>query len=106
MKSEPCFAMTTVNKQQEARSLAEILVKERLAACVQIVPKMESIYEWQGRVHIDQEHLILIKTVEGRIPDIKKAIASHHSYEVPEFLVVPVIDGMDEYLEWMKEGTK
>lgn len=106
MKSEPCIAMTTTNKQGEARSLAEVLVKERLAACVQIIPKIESVYEWEGKVHSDQEYLLFIKTVEGRIADIKKAISKHHSYEVPEFLVVSITDGMDEYLKWMEEGTK
>ncbi|MBN1283696.1 MAG: divalent-cation tolerance protein CutA [Proteobacteria bacterium] len=98
--------MTTTNRADEARSIAELVVKEGLAACVQIVPKIESIYEWDGKIHADQEHLLLIKTFEDRIGAIKKMIEEKHSYEVPEFLVVPVIDGAKDYLKWMEEGTK
>ena len=103
---DPVFVMTTTNRSDEARSLAELIVKERLAACVQIVPKIESVYEWDGKIHADQEHLLLIKTFEDRIDAIKKAVGERHSYEVPEFLVVPVIDGMKDYLKWMEEGTR
>jgi len=103
---EPVVAMTTTNQIREARSLAEMLVKGRLAACVQIVPKIESVYEWEGKVCDEQEYLLLIKTFEDRIQDIKKAIEEAHSYEVPEFLVVPVLYGADDYVKWMGEGTK
>ncbi len=99
-------AMTTTNSSREARSLAELLVREKLAACVQIIPKIESVYQWEGRIHDDQEYLLLIKTLEHRTGEIKKMLDKHHSYEVPEFLVLPVIDGMDEYFKWMKTNTK
>jgi len=106
MMDDPVVAMTTTNQHKEARALAEMLVKERLAACVQIIPRIESIYEWEGKIHDDQEYLLIIKTREKRVGGIKKALEKHHSYEVPEFIVLPIIDGMDEYIKWMEEGTK
>jgi len=103
---DPVVATTTTNSIKEARELAGLLVKEKLAACVQIVPKIESIYEWEGQVHDDQEYMLVIKTREKRIDDIKKIMEKQHSYEVPEFLVLPVIEGMEEYLKWMEANTK
>ncbi len=100
------MAMTTVNTEREARELASRIVKERLAACVQIVPKIESVYFWDGKVRDDQEYLLLIKTLEARCGDLKAFLEKHHSYEVPEFLVLPVIDGSKEYLQWMKDCTR
>jgi periplasmic divalent cation tolerance protein len=102
---EPVVAMTTTNQIREARSLAEMLVKGRLAACVQIVPKIESVYEWEGKVCDEQEYLLIIKTFEDRIQDIKKALEEAHSYELPEFLVLPVLYGADDYVKWMEQGA-
>ena len=99
-------ATTTTNSIKEARELAGFLVREKLAACVQIVPKIESIYEWEGRIQDDQEYLLLIKTREKRIDEIKKIMEKQHSYEVPEFLVLPVVDGLEDYLKWMEANTK
>lgn len=103
---DPVVATTTTNSIKEARELAGLLVKGKLAACVQIIPKIESVYEWEGAVHDDQEYLLLIKTCEERIRDIKKVMEKQHSYEVPEFLVLPVIDGLDDYMKWMEVNTK
>lgn len=100
------LCMTTFNQAREARSFAEVLVEGKMAACVQIMPKIESVYEWEGKVQDELEYLLLIKTFEDRIPDIKKAIAKHHSYEVPEFTVVPIVEALDDYLKWMEGGTR
>ena len=100
------IAMTTTNTEREAKHLAALIVKERLAACVQIIPKIESIYEWQGEIRDDQEYLLLIKTHVERIRKIKQLLEKEHSYEVPEFLVVPAVDGLGPYLDWMKKVTK
>jgi len=103
---DPVVATTTTNSIKEARELAGLLVKEKLAACVQIVPKIESVYEWEGRIQDEQEYLLVIKTREKRIGDIKRVMEKQHSYEVPEFIVLPVIEGMEEYLKWMEANTK
>ena len=103
---EAAVAMTTTNTEREAKHLAALLVKEKLAACVQIVPKILSVYRWEKQIHEDQEYLLLIKTTEKRMKDVRKAIEEHHSYEVPEFVVLPVIDGTDDYLEWMADAVK
>lgn len=104
--TEASIAMTTTNTEREAKELASRLVRGRLAACVQIIPKIQSIYEWEGEVHDDQEYLLLIKTRAGLISDVKKFIEKNHTYEVPEFLAVPVTDALGDYLKWMEEVTK
>lgn len=100
------MAMTTTNNDREARQLAETIVRDHLAACVQIIPKIQSIYEWDGEIHDDMEYLLLIKTREKCIDSLKAFIDRKHSYEVPEFLVIPVVDGLSDYFKWMKENTK
>lgn len=99
-------AMTTINKESEARSLADALVAGRLAACVQIIPGMQSTYEWKGEVCRESEFLILIKTQKNLINDVKRMVEKTLSYEVPEFIVLPVIDGSEKYLSWMKAATR
>lgn len=106
MKFEPVVIMTTTNTDKEAKFLAGLLVKERLAACVQIISKIQSIYQWNGKIHDEQEYLLLIKTKRQLVSDVKLFIEKNHSYEVPEFLVTPVTDAMTNYLDWMKDNTK
>jgi len=100
------MAMTTTNTEREAKKLASLIVDARLAACVQIVPKIHSIYRWEGQIHDDQEYLLLIKTGQELIEKLKRLMEKNHSYEVPEFLVVPIVDGTENYLEWMSDVTK
>lgn len=104
--TEAAVAMTTTNTGREAKELAGRLVKERLAAGVQIISKIQSIYEWDGDIHDDQEYLLIIITRETLIKDVKRFIEKNHSYEVPEFIVLPVVDALDSYLEWMGDVTK
>jgi periplasmic divalent cation tolerance protein len=103
---EPIVVMTTTNTQKEAKTLAGLLVENGFAACVQIIPKINSIYVWQGKIHDDQEYLLLIKTLDDKLPKLRKAIEDNHSYEVPEFLVLPVAGASQDYLEWMKNVTR
>lgn len=103
---EPVIATTTINNEKEAKSIAAALVKKKLAACVQIIPKILSIYTWNDKIHEDQEYLLIIKTHEKTLDTLKQWIKKNHSYEVPEFLVTPVICGLESYLKWMEDVTK
>ncbi len=98
--------MTTTNSEQEANSLAFSLIKKKLAACVQIIPKIRSIYAWKGKIHDDQEYLLLVKAPTNQAEAIKKFIKKNHSYEIPELLVLPVSDGLEKHLGWMEKVTK
>ena len=94
--------ITTIDPQQ-ADVLADQLVSEHLAACVQHVPGMKSTYLWKGEVHHDQEALLLIKTSEGRVQELKDWLERHHPYEAPELVFLPVSDGLTDYLRWIED---
>jgi periplasmic divalent cation tolerance protein len=91
--------------EQEALRLAKALVERRLAACVNVHPRMQSVYRWEGDVKLESEHLLLIKTTEECFSELRDAIAELHSYEVPELLAVPVWGGSDKYLAWIRESV-
>jgi periplasmic divalent cation tolerance protein len=90
---------------RRARSLARRLVDARLAACVNLVPRVRSIYRWKGKVEEGSETLLVMKTVAGRVAALEVAVRAHHPYEVPEFLVLRVHGGLPAYLCWMAEAT-
>ena len=86
-----------------AQKLAEALVGERLAACVNRIPAIASTYRWQGKVVTDHEELLLIKTTTGQFPALKERLLSLHPYELPELIAVPVIEGHGPYLDWVRD---
>jgi periplasmic divalent cation tolerance protein len=95
---------TTFADRGEAIRMAHDLVERHLAACAQI-HEIASVYRWQGNVEEATEYMLTIKTAAARVPDLKAHILATHSYEVPEFLVVPVVAGHDRYLAWIDENT-
>lgn len=97
--------LTTVPAESDADTFATTLVKERLAACVNVLPPMRSIYTWQGVVERADERQLLIKTRTDRVHDLEVRLRALHRYEIPEFLVIPVLDGSREYLSWIAEST-
>jgi periplasmic divalent cation tolerance protein len=97
----PVIVLTTLGERDDARALASQLVEQRLAACVNIVPELYSVYRWQGKVEHAQEQLLLIKTVEERLFELKEALFERHPYEVPEFVVIPVEKVEGPYLDWL-----
>ena len=99
------IVLTTVAADFDARSLARELVESRLAACVNIVPAMTSIYRWQGSVNEDSEQLLVIKTVDDNLHDLREALFARHPYEVPEFVVLAVASMSDAYGAWLLESA-
>ena len=99
------IVLTTAASQDEGRKIARALVERRLAACVNVVTQMESVYRWQGKVEEAQEWLLLIKTTGAGFGAVRDAIKELHSYELPECICVSIEDGSSEYLEWIAESV-
>ena len=99
------LVLTTIGADADAPALARTLVDERLAACVNILPPMTSIYRWKGNVEEDREQLLVIKTAATRAQSLMDRIRQLHPYEVPELLVVPASDGSAAYLDWVVESV-
>jgi periplasmic divalent cation tolerance protein len=99
------LVLTTASSKEEARRLAKMLVERRLAACVNIVPNINSIYRWKEKVEESQEFLLLMKTTESAIPKLRDAIQELHSYEVPECIVLLIEEGSAAYLDWIDESV-
>ena len=95
------IALTTCGSPEEAARLAQELVSRRLAACVNVVPGVRSFYWWDNRVQDDNELLLVIKTRVELLPQLEAALAELHAYEVPEFVVLPIVDGSPAYLGWI-----
>ncbi|WP_018954121.1 divalent-cation tolerance protein CutA [Thioalkalivibrio sulfidiphilus] len=99
------LAFTTLPDEASATRLASSLVERRLAACVNILPAGTSIYEWDGEIHQDPEHVLIIKSTEARFERLQNAILELHPYELPEIVAVPISHGLLPYLQWIKEST-
>jgi len=98
--------LVTVPSGGKAESLAEGAVESRLAACVNVIPGVVSLYRWKGRVHRDAESLLVIKTSAARLKALEKWIKARHPYETPEFLVLNGSGGSKEYLSWLSAQVK
>ncbi|MCK5077315.1 MAG: divalent-cation tolerance protein CutA [Calditrichia bacterium] len=96
---------TTANKE-EAKKIAQCLVKEQFAACVNIIPGILSVYKWEGQIQNDNEHLLLIKTISNAISPLKEKIMELHSYSVPEIIVLDITEGSNAYLNWVGQNVK
>jgi len=97
---------TTVGSEAAATRLGEVLIAERLAACVQRVGPVHSTYRWQGAVETAAEWLLLIKTTEDALPHLRPRLLGLHPYDTPEFLVLPVTAGSEDYLAWVREAVR
>jgi periplasmic divalent cation tolerance protein len=100
------IVFTTAGSEEEARKIARHLVDHQLAACVNIVPRVESIYRWQGKVESNQEWLLLIKTSVEEFAAVRDAVLELHSYDLPECIAVTIEDGSTQYLEWLGDSLK
>lgn len=97
--------VTTANKK-EAERIAQHLIKNRLAACVNIVDNIKSVFWWRGKIDKGKEVLLIIKTKKILIDKLIKKVKALHSYEVPEIIALPIITGNKRYLDWINESTK
>jgi periplasmic divalent cation tolerance protein len=106
MTAEYVIVLTTLPADFDSRGFGRTLVEERLAACVNLLPPMDSVYRWEGQVESDTERQVIIKTARERIVALWDRIRELHPYETPEFVVLPIQDGSDAYLRWIGESTK
>lgn len=102
---KPVLVLTTVGAGFDAGRLATSLVDARLAACVNIVDKLRSIYRWEGRVVEDAELLLIIKTTDERVNALREALFAKHPYEVPEFVVVAISETSEAYGKWILDSV-
>ncbi len=97
--------LTTTGSKEETDRLAEMLVSRQLAACVQVI-NIGSTYMWQGKITQEAEFLLLIKTASHLYSEVEKIIVENHSYEIPEIIQIPIVQGLPAYLAWIDENTK
>jgi len=100
------IVLSTAGSEEEARKIARHLVEHGLAACVNVVPHVESTYRWQGKVESSREWLLLIKTSADSFDAVRDAIQSLHSYDLPECIAISIDDGSSEYLQWIGDSLK
>jgi periplasmic divalent cation tolerance protein len=100
------LVLTNLPDRAAAERLADMLVKKRLAACVNILAPCRSVYRWKEAVQHDEEHPMLIKTTAERYPEMEKALRAGHPYELPEIVAVPIERGLAAYLDWVAAETK
>jgi periplasmic divalent cation tolerance protein len=99
------LVLVTASSEKEGEKIAQALVKEKLAACVNVLPTIRSIYRWKGEITSEQEVLLLAKTKDRLFEKLKKRVLELHSYEVPEIVALPVLAGFEAYLGWIGKET-
>jgi periplasmic divalent cation tolerance protein len=94
----------TAPNGEEATRLADLVIGAHLAACVQILPEMESVYRWQGKIERQSEILLIAKTTAAKFADLEREVRALHSYDTPEIVAVPIVAGSAPYLKWLAES--
>ena len=103
--TDALVVLITAPKEEDAAAMANALVEGRLAACVNIIRQIRSIYRWQGKIEDDQEVLMIAKTRKECFAELVNKVKELHTYSVPELIALPVMDGFEAYLDWLKEET-
>ena len=103
--SELVVALTTLPADFDTTSLAQDLVASGLAACVNVLPAMTSIYTWEGVPQVDTEQQLIIKTTHDAVDALWEVLRSRHPYDMPEFVVLPIVDGSDDYMAWVEKSV-
>ena len=104
--SDPIVVLVTCGSEEEAAKIANSLVEEGVAACVNIISPVRSIYRWEGKIWDEKEWVLIIKTQKKRFEELQKKVKSLHSYSVPEVIALPIVEGSAPYLKWLEETTK
>jgi periplasmic divalent cation tolerance protein len=104
--SEPLVVLTTVESVEDGERLANLLVEARVAACVQVLPPMKSVYRWEGKIEQSGEVLLLIKTTDSNYNELEESIRRNHPYQTPEIIALKVAVGSQKYLDWMANSVK
>ncbi|KPL18734.1 MAG: hypothetical protein AMJ92_06630 [candidate division Zixibacteria bacterium SM23_81] len=103
---DPSFVVyVSVGSEQESLTIARTLVEERLAACVNLLPQIRSVYRWEGKICDEPEYYLIIKTRQSLFGALQERIRALHSYDVPEIIALPIVEGLHAYLEWIKQET-
>ncbi|HKT51140.1 MAG TPA: divalent-cation tolerance protein CutA [Candidatus Angelobacter sp.] len=100
------IVLTTAGSPQEAEKIARALVERRLAACVNVIPQIQSVYRWKQKIEQETEWLLIIKTRLNMFESVRDAIKELHSYDLPECIMLDVSDGSEAYLNWINENTR
>jgi periplasmic divalent cation tolerance protein len=100
------IVLVTCGSEEEAVKIAHSLVEERVAACVNLISPVRSIYRWKGKIWNEREWILIIKTQKKRFEELEKKVKSLHSYSVPEIIGLPVVEGAPSYLKWVEEVTE
>ena len=103
--TDKVLVLTTAGSEEEARKIATELVERRLAACANILPRIQSLYRWEGKVESAEEFLLIIKSTKARSAHVQAAIRELHSYDLPECIVLSIEGGSAEYLQWIEESV-
>jgi periplasmic divalent cation tolerance protein len=103
---EPIVVLVTCGSEEESLKIANALVEDHLAACVNLVAPIRSIYRWEGKIWDEKEWLLIIKTQKHRFEELERKVKSLHSYSVPEIISLPITEGSLAYLNWIRENTQ
>jgi len=104
--TNPIVVLITAGSEEEGRKIAELLVKEKKGACVNILPGVESLFRWKGRIDSARECLLLVKTRAALLPEIIRLVKGIHSYELPEIIALPITGGSEDYLRWLDSACQ
>ncbi|MEW4563332.1 divalent-cation tolerance protein CutA [Bremerella sp. JC770] len=102
--TQAIVVQTTTGSSADAERLAEIIIQNAKGACVQIAGPVTSIYPWQGAIQKEEEYLVSIKTTRQAFSSLAELIRLHHSYDVPEIIAIPIVDGSSDYMEWLVQS--
>ncbi len=101
-----CFIYVTVENFKQAEIIAELAIKNKLCACANIFPEIHSMFEWEGKVNLEKETVLILKTIESKFQKLEKLISENHTYEIPCILKLDISDGNNKFLNWLQSTVE